>query len=220
MMKKALSNVSIGCVQPGICSLLVKVQSIAIMVCNKILPRTVKSLKGCFKHLTLFHFFFPVIPGLAFLLILTLFTEDAALHSKSALLPEPTHSCPSFLPTLVPVQLHNCPLHFFPRLLFSWITSLFWLISKYEPVANSILNWITRQVGTGKKTTLLFCFRYLASESGWPPLDFGLLKLSAMQARLTCYPCATCDVHRQYILLADFIWWLSFLRATSEWVAG
>lgn len=156
-----------------------------------------------------------------FLLILSLFTEDAALHLKFALLPEPTHSCPSFLPTLVPVQLHNCPLHFFPRLHFSWITSLFWLISKYEPVANSILHWITRQVRKGeKKNMLLFCFHYLASESGWPPLDFGLLKLSAMQAWLTCYPRATGDVHTQYILLADFICWLSFLRATSERAAG
>lgn len=41
-----------------------------------------------------------------------------------------------------------------------------------------------------------------------------------MQAWLTCYPRATGDVHTQYILLADFICWLSFLRATSERAAG
>lgn len=123
-------------------------------------------------------FFFPVITWLAFLLILALFTEDAALHSKFAVLPEPTHSCPSFLPTLVPVQLHNCPLHFFPRLLFSWITSWFWLISKYEPVANSILHSITRQVrkGGGEHVIVLFSlfslWKWLTTSWFWTTQTF------------------------------------------------
>lgn len=213
---KALSNVKIHCTQPGTCSPLVKVQSIVIMVCIRILTRAVKSFKdvqACNTPLRV------AITWLALLLILTLFTEDTVLHSKSVLLPETAHSCPSFPPTLVPVQLHNCPLHFFfPGLLFSWFTSSFRLLSKYEPITNSILKRITTQIG--REHILPFChcliWYWLTTSLFWTPQTF--CNTGSINLLPTCHWSFT----QISILLAACTCkkWPSFLGTTSEWAAG